>query len=290
MILASPVKRNIAVLLDRAGVSSLSFSLQRSLLSPFIRVVFYHDVPPALAGDFERQLSLFKKKFVPTTRADLDALLRGAHWPHDRPGIIVTFDDGLRSHFEVAAPILDRLGFQGWFFVPVDLLTLPPDAQPTAAERQSVLHDCDTTRDPRVFMTGRQLVELAERHIVGCHTATHCRLSKDLTESQLQMELRRAKERLESLLGGHRVDSFSWVGGEEWAYSEAAARIVADIFDYAFTSNTCVTRAGTSRLNIARTHVEAFFSLSLVELQLSGMMDLYYLSKRRRLESCLKSL
>jgi len=289
MIQASPLKRGMATLLDRIGVTSLAFALQRSLLSPFIRVVYYHDVQPALAEEFSRQLALLKRRFVPVTRTELDRFLSQGVWPHDRPGIIVTFDDGLRSHYEVAAPILEKLGFQGWFFVPVDLVTLPPGEQPAAALRHDVLHDCDTTRDPRVFMTEQQLAALSERHIVGCHTATHVRLSKELNDSQLVAELDRAKQRLHSILGGRKVDAFSWVGGEEWAYSEGAAKVVARLFDYAFTTNTCIARADTSRLNIARTHLEAFFPASLVQLQLSGMMDLYYRPKRRRLESVIAS-
>ena len=286
MIQVNRVKRSAAAWMDRLGAASLSFALQRSMLAPFIRVLYYHDVPAMLASEFARQLTSFKQSFVPASKADLDRLLIEGVWPHDRPGIILTFDDGLRSHAEVVAPLLDRLGFQGWFFVPTDLVTLAPSEQPAAALRHSVLHDCDTASDPRVFMSERQLVALSECHIVGCHTATHVRLSRELSGSELRKELHDSKQRLEAILG-RSVDAFSWVGGEEWAYSEAAAKVVADLFDYAFTTNTCIARPGSSRLNIDRTHVEASFSPSLVRLQLSGMMDLYYRSKRRRLNSCL---
>ncbi len=282
----NPIKRGVASLMHGMGLTPLSFAAQRTLLSPFIRVVYYHDVQQTMAAEFEKQLRLFKELFVPATRADLDVLLSQGVWPHQRPGIILTFDDGLRSHYEVIAPLLDKLGFQGWFFVPVDLLAVAPAEQPAAAVRHSVLHECDTAQDPRVFMTERQAADLAERHVVGCHTASHVRLSSKLSDAELAAELDRAKQRLEDILG-RKVDSFSWVGGEEWAYSEAAAAIVAKLFDYAFTTNTCVTRPGTPRLNIARTHIEAFFSASLVRLQLSGMMDLYYRPKRRRLDACL---
>ncbi len=284
MIEVNRLKRGAATIMHRTGVTALSSGLQRLVLSPFIRVVYYHDVPAAMAGKFETQLQAFKRYYVPASKADLDGLLDHGTWVHDRPGIILTFDDGLRTHAEVVAPILDRLGFQGWFFVPVDLVTLAPAEQPAAANRHGVLHDCNTIADPRVFMSHPQLVALSSRHIIGCHTGTHVRLSAELTQDQLYDELVSAKKRLELILG-RTVDSFSWVGGEEWAYSAAAARIVATLFRYAFTTNTAVTRAGASRLKIDRTHVEASFSSSLVRLHLSGMMDLYYHPKRRRLNS-----
>jgi peptidoglycan/xylan/chitin deacetylase (PgdA/CDA1 family) len=278
------LKRGAAAVLRGTGMTALSRALHRAALAPFIRVLYYHDVPRVMSRAFASQLAALKQSFVPASRADLECLLTEGQWPHERPGIIVTFDDGLRSHSEVVAPILDELGYEGWFFVPVDLIISAADEHPVLASQHGVLHGCDTARDPRVFMTVDQLVALSRRHNVGCHTASHVRLSDDLSEAQLQLQIVNAKQGLEAVLG-RPVDSFSWVGGEEWAYSPAAARCIARHFDYAFTTNTRVTRPGTSRLMIDRTHVEASFPPALVSLQVSGLMDLYYRSKRRRIAS-----
>jgi peptidoglycan/xylan/chitin deacetylase (PgdA/CDA1 family) len=276
------VKRAVAAILAATGVTSAGFTLQRLSWMPFIRVVYYHDVPVRLQSAFREQLRLFERLFVPAARHDLEVLLRQGTWPHAKPGIILTFDDGLRSHSEVAAPLLEEFGFQGWFFVPAGLVTLDPTLQPEAAVRHNVQHEWDTGSDPRVFMTRQQLVELARRHVVGCHTETHERLSRQLSAEQLHAQIPGAQLRLESLLG-QRVDAFSWVGGEEWAYCAPAMREIAGRFDYAFTTNTAVTRPGTRALEINRTHIEPGFPPSLVRLQLSGLMDLYYRNKRRRL-------
>jgi peptidoglycan/xylan/chitin deacetylase (PgdA/CDA1 family) len=280
----NPLKRGVAAVLRGAGVTALSRMLHRSALTPFIRVLYYHDVPPAMCEAFANQLAAFQQAFVPASRADLEGLLQNGHWPHERPGILLTFDDGLRSHSEVVAPLLEQFGYEGWFFVPIDLITSSTDQHPLLASRHGVLHGCDTARDPRVFMTEKQLVELSRRHNIGCHTASHVRLSDDLTEGQLQLQIVSAKQRLETVLG-RNVDSFSWVGGEEWAYSQAAARCIERHFQYAFTTNTRVTTPRTPRLMIDRTHIEASFPPALVSLQVSGIMDLYYGPKRKRLES-----
>jgi len=278
----SPLKRGAAALLRSTGVTFLSRAVQRAALTPFIRVLYYHDVPEAMGRAFADQLSALKQAFVPASKADLERLLTAGHWPHERPGIIVTFDDGLRSHSEVVAPILEQLGYEGWFFIPIDLVTSAAEEHPVLASRHGVLHGCDTARDPRIFMTEQQLVELSRRHNVGCHTASHVRLSDDLSDAQLELQIVNAKQRLEAVLG-RGVNSFSWVGGEEWAYSPAAASCIARHFEYAFTTNTRVTRPGTSRLLIDRTHVEASFPPALVSLQVSGLMDLYYRPKRKRI-------
>jgi peptidoglycan/xylan/chitin deacetylase (PgdA/CDA1 family) len=263
-------------------VAGAALALQRRLFHPFIRVLYSHDVPAVSRDRFVAQLKMLRRSFEPATRDDLVALLRDGKWNHDKPGLILTFDDGLRSHMEVVAPVLDDLGFQGWFFVPIGLVQLDATEHAQAALLGSVLHGCDTTRDPRIFMTEQDLVQLARRHVIGCHTASHVRLSTALTDDDLDREIVGAKRRLEAVLQ-REVDSISWVGGEEWAYSPNAARRIAREFDYAFTTNTLLTRHGTPATQIDRTHFEADFSPALTRFQVSGLMDLFYAPKRRRL-------
>jgi hypothetical protein len=176
--------------------------------------------------------------------------------------------------------------WQGWFFVPINLVLADPAQQPGEAARRGVWHACDTTRDPRVFLSIGELRHLSQRHIIGCHTANHVRLTDKLTEEELDHEIVGAKGQLESVLG-QAIDSFAWVFGDEWAYSRGAAERIAGSFTYSFTTNTRITQPHTPCLQIDRTHLEADFSHPLTHFQVSGLMDLYYASKRRRLKPCL---
>jgi peptidoglycan/xylan/chitin deacetylase (PgdA/CDA1 family) len=284
LLLPTSTRRKITLarLLESTGVTDIGLQLQRVAFSPYIRVVYYHDVSPSLAGAFERQLQFLSRHFVPATRGDLEDLLRGGQWSHRRPGVLLTFDDGLRSHAEVVAPLLEQYGHQGWFFVPIGLTQLEPSQQPEAARRHWVPHDHDVREDPRVFLTRTQLHALANRHIVGCHTINHRRLSADLATSVVREETVAARDALAAELG-QPVDTFAWVGGEESAYSGAAAAIVAQNFQLAFTTNCRAVRPGASPLQLQRTHLEAWFPPQLLQLHLSGLMDLFYAAKRRRL-------
>lgn len=279
-------KRTAAALAEMFGLNGLGLAVQRRFLHPCIRVVNYHDVFPSLLNQFELQLASLKRRFVPASRNDLAKLLRDGVWPHSRPGLIPTFDDGLRSHSEVVAPVLDRMGFQGWFFVPINLVLADPAQQPGEAARRGVLHACDTDRDPRIFLSIGELRQLSQRHIIGCHTANHVRLTNQLTEAELDREVLGAKVQLETVVG-RAIDSFAWVGGDECAYSRGAAERIAGAFTYSFTTNTRITQPQTSCLQIDRTHLEADFSDPLTHFQISGLMDLYYAPKRRRLNACL---
>jgi peptidoglycan/xylan/chitin deacetylase (PgdA/CDA1 family) len=133
-------------------------------------------------------------------------------------------------------------------------------------------------------MSTEQLQSLARRHIIGCHTATHMRLTGALSEAELEREIVDAKRSLEKAVG-ESVDSFAWVGGEESSYSNGAARRISRLFRYSFTTNCRVATPNTSPLQIDRTHLEADFAPSLLRFQLSGLMDLLYVLKRRRLSA-----
>jgi peptidoglycan/xylan/chitin deacetylase (PgdA/CDA1 family) len=158
--------------------------------------------------------------------------------------------------------------------------------QPEAARRNLVLHGHDESRDPRVFLDQAGLRALALHHVIGCHTWNHRRLSVALTAAELDLEIDAAQQRLAAVVQ-RPIDSFAWVGGEEPAYSSAAAARLRARFRFVFTTNSAPIRAGHCPYQLDRTHLEASFSPALLRFQLSGAMDLRYAAKRRRLRPML---
>jgi peptidoglycan/xylan/chitin deacetylase (PgdA/CDA1 family) len=276
----SATKLTLASLLDRLGVSAALLRAQRALADPHVRIVNYHDVPAARARDFEAQLGFYAQHFAPVGRGDLPALLRG-EWPHAKPGLAISFDDGLRSHAEVAAPLLERHGFVGWFFAPIGFLDAPVAQQREWAIEHQIGVQAQYA-DERVALSWDEARALDRKHVVGCHTWNHTRLRAELTSDQLEREISRAKQRLEAELG-RVVDHFCWVGGEEETYSASAARAIrASGFRYGFMTNNQLVRPGANPLQLQRTNIEASDPIELVRFQLSGILDLLYTPKRRR--------
>lgn len=277
-------KELVARWVCRFGLDRVSRALQHSLFGPSIRVVNYHDVAPDRAADFERQVQYYAENF---DRVSPESLLSPGEWslPRERPGILITFDDGLRSHADVAAPILEEYGFAGWFMVPVAFVETLPEDQIEFAEAHQILHSGHDYGDPRIAMTWEDARRMSDRHVIGCHTWNHTRLSAELTSDQLRKEIPEAKAFMESKLD-HDISVFAWVGGEEWSYSAGAARAIADAgFSLSFMTNNQLVRPGTDRLQLQRTNVEAFDSDDVVRFQLSGIMDVMYMPKRKRVNS-----
>jgi peptidoglycan/xylan/chitin deacetylase (PgdA/CDA1 family) len=270
----NPVKRAAARILDAVGINSLGHVVQKRAFSPFIRVVNYHDIPEELSANFETHLRFYSTRFSNVEERELREFLKTGVWPHDKPGLIISLDDGMRSHFETAAPLLEKFGFTGWFFVPAGWV----------ADRNGSNTELPANVGDQKTLTLQQLTYLDQNHVVGCHTETHCRLSFDLRPDVMEFETLGAKRSLEAMLG-HPVNIFCWAGGEEFTYSRAAADLIKKGFDLGFMTNTDVVTKSTDPMQLQRTNIEAENPLWLVRFQISGIMDLMYYPKRKRVNT-----
>jgi peptidoglycan/xylan/chitin deacetylase (PgdA/CDA1 family) len=261
-------KLAIATSFEATGLNRGLLAIQRVARMPYARALNYHDVPQTLASAFESQLEYYARHFVSVGYDDLLALQAG-EWPHAKPGLVLSFDDGLRSHAEVVAPLLEKYAMTGWFMVPAAVLG--------GADADAVVHDVS---EPTLSRRG--LLRLHERHVIGCHTFSHRRLSNSLTPGDLAAEIAGAKRALEEALRCP-VPVFAWVGGEEWTYSAAAAAAIRNAgFRVSFMTNSAPIRPGSDLLQLQRTNVEASFPPALLHLSLAGFFDAWFARKRRR--------
>lgn len=276
----NPRKLALARAFDATGLNHALLALQR-LGGPYIRALNYHDVPHSAAAGFEAQLGLYVRYFEPVGLDQLLAFLE-YRWRPRRPGLMLTFDDGLRTHAEVVAPLLERYGFPGWFAVPAGF----PDFE--VKDHAEFMRSRRVSYRPEEFQDGRSLLDwgdlrrLDAKHVICCHSFNHRRLEAKLSDTECALEITQAKARLEEGLG-HEVPVFVWVGGEEWSYSAEAARIMREAgFRITLMSNSAQIRSGDDPFQLQRTNIEADYPQSLVRFSLSGAFDLLHLPRRRR--------
>jgi len=267
----------LANFLERTKIIYLLLWLQRKLSKNYIRAINYHGTPEKYQYNFEKQLVFYEKNFCSVNLKDLEDLLNGK-WMKKRPGLIISFDDGLKSNYDVAMPLLEKYGFTGWFFVPVGLIGTG-NCKP---------QDKTGSMDCR-YMKWEDIIKLSKHHIIGCHTLTHCRLFSNISEHKLKEEIVNSKEILEQKLN-KRNDVFCWVGGEEKTYTAKAAKYIRKAgYKYSFMTNNKPIFPGTNRFQLQRTNIEADWPLSLVKFYLSGIMDTIYTGKRNRVNKITSS-
>lgn len=196
----------------------------------YVRAVNFHATPRRLADRLEEQLSWLAERFAPVTDDGLLRLFAGGGWPYDRPGVIVSFYNGFRDNFEVAAPILDRVGLVGRFFVVSGWVSTPPSEQRAFAARHRIVlpEDRDLPADGRLALSPDEVAALAERgHVISSHTTTHAAPAPELPTGALERETAGSRRELESLVGGQPVRALAWHKGSPLgldAQADAALR------------------------------------------------------------------
>ena len=254
---------------------------------PYVRAINYHDTRREFASNFRRQLEWMSSRFTDCDGRKLEKLLADGSWDSSKPGILISFDDGLKSQYDVAAPLLEEFGFTGWFMLPVAFLDA---AGPQHAEFASTNNiSCQLgSKSDALAMSWDEAKDLEKRgHVITCHSMNHKRLSDALSDTELREEIVESKAALESRLG-HSVSGFTWVGGEEPAYSKRAFDFMLEAgYAEIFCTNCDPIVARANPRFLDRSNIEAHFDMNRVRLVLGGLYDRKYQAKRKRVYNLL---
>lgn len=159
-------------------------------------VVAFHCVNDQMAGDgltcgsakFEAFCRFFLRHFQVVRFSEQIAAIRKGR---SMGGTLsITFDDGYRDNFEVAAPILRKLGLPATFFVVTGFIG------------SQFVPFWDETRGVQPgWMSWDQLRTLAAQGFeIGCHTDTHIDMGS-ADEQTITAELKLSKQKLRQELG-----------------------------------------------------------------------------------------
>lgn len=96
------------------------------------KIVMYHYVRPIQKSNFpdikgleldgfQRQLNYFSKNFRFATAENLISSIYN-NLEISEKSVVLTFDDGLKDHYQYSFPILKKMGIQGLFFPPTKIL------------------------------------------------------------------------------------------------------------------------------------------------------------------------
>lgn len=201
----------------------------------YVRAVNFHATPRRLADSLEEQLSRLADAFAPVSYEDLARLVETGEWPHERPGVVVNFFDGFRDNFEVVAPILERHGLIGWFFVVSGWVATPPEDQLSFAARHFIdlpYDEDDLPADGRLALSPEEVGALAERgHVIASHTRNHVTVSPGLdsnpSSEMLEGEAAGSSRDLEHL-AGLPVRALAWCEGTRLGASARADEALTD--------------------------------------------------------------
>jgi peptidoglycan/xylan/chitin deacetylase (PgdA/CDA1 family) len=166
-----------------------------------------------------------------------------------KDGIMITFDDGYRNNFEVAAPILFELKIPFSVFVITDFIK----------------------QAKKNFMNESMLKELAGHPLVsiGSHSRSHVRLTK-CNRKELANEISGSKSYLEDLLG-REIDMFSYPHGD--FNSVVRSEVLKAEYKLGFTSHYDVNKKSQDKLKLNRNEIWNTDNLQTLKKKLQGDFD-----------------
>lgn len=257
----------------------------RRLRGDLVRAVNYHATPAADREQLRRHIDYYLRHFVPLGEGDLTPFLAGSQ-RLSRPGLLLTFDDGFRNNYDVAADLLDQFGVKGFFFVPAGFIQLSGSQ---SAARDYVSQNLYLGRPPAGWgdadcqpMSWNDLRDLIRRgHSVGCHGLDHVALGPQTGDRVLRREIIEAKSVLEEELGTP-VSSFCWPFGALSSYSRDAFALIRRHYRYAFTTFGAPLLVGDSPYVIDRASVESDMGLARAQWAVQGPAEIYLRNRRKR--------
>lgn len=288
MSVINPKKLFLANVLRLSGLEKIMFA-QQHWWSPhgFIRAINYHSTPPETAALLEQHFRFYERNYSAVTLEDLRQFFSTGRWSKPKPGLIISFDDGIYNNYNIAAPLLKKYGFVGWFFICQDFCNAAISKQGVFAAEHQICKAAPLEKG-RLSLSWEEVKSLSKHHIIGNHTRTHCRFGPTVTHEQMVAEIVEEKHILENKLGCS-IDVFCWVGGETDTYNEEAMRLVKEAgYLFAFTTIPHLLRPKTHPLLLGRSNVESHWPMKVVKFQLSGIMDMLYSRKRNQVYGMLK--
>lgn len=257
------IKKIVAFFLNLFGILDILIRLQyRNLHNQYIRIINYHNNSRTGVENFDKQLRWLKNHYVNVDyKIFTDIVENNVTQFTDKPGIMLTFDDGLEGNFLYGRDIMNKNGMTGYYLVSADLI------------------------GKKGYMNETQIRRMLEDgHIIGCHTSTHHRMDKNDSVKTLEYEIKDAKYKLEKAFG-REIEIFCWCGGEESTYTTEAANMIRVAgYKFGFMTNSYPLTIKTERYHIQRINVEDDWPIYLMKFQLSGIMDLKLKRKRNRVD------
>ena len=276
---------------------NLSFLFLNLLLKKdSIYVINYHATYPKYEKNFINQIKFYKKYFEIIDEKTLINEHQSLK-TNLKPRILITFDDGHITNFNLASKILDTFNIKASFFIPVNVICRKtektiPEENKVLLDKYNILSDISEDNKnllSRLTMTWENIIDLDNRgHFIGSHGSNHVRLSKELNDDQLDYEISKSKEIIEEKLK-KKINSFCWIVGDKKSYTKKASEVIKKN-NYKLSFTTCGKPFDKNQnlLQVHRFNVEDYFSISRISFIFSGIYELLYLKKRKFVNSITK--
>lgn len=224
---------------------------------PGIHIINSHYVTPSsldLARDykiFESYLNYLKQfgRFI--TLEEATERISKKNIPKNEVLIAFTFDDGFEECYSIIAPLLEKHGTRGTFFINANYIESSKNYQNEFNERVAI-----SSKKP---MSWLQITELHKRgHLIGSHNLDHTNFA-ELSDVEINRQLSENKKILENKLN-YNCDYFAWTYGQMQHFPNNALKITNQYHNYIFSGTNYQKYFSSDGRIINRRHLEPLWS------------------------------
>jgi peptidoglycan/xylan/chitin deacetylase (PgdA/CDA1 family) len=263
----------------------ISRNLVGSIPGKRLRVLVFHDIPPNGIRKFADQIKWIKRRWEFIDPETFSSIVMG-NQPLLEDSLLLTFDDGFYSNYFVAVNILDPLNIKAVFFVVSGFIDTKTEIESRNFISKGIRRDLSPDMMPLHWksMSWADLRNLQSNgHKIGAHTATHARLSEINTDKELISEIVESTDYIERQIN-KKVNDFAFTFGDYSSLSKNAFAIVANRFQYVYTSLRGDNATKTQPKMLCRDTVAPNDSNWLIGSLLEGGADHIY--KKSRSSCC----
>jgi peptidoglycan/xylan/chitin deacetylase (PgdA/CDA1 family) len=179
-----------------------------------VPVLCYHRIGDGLKGDYAVSPATFEAHMKILADSGYHSILPEQLYDYlvfnkalvEKP-VMITFDDSRIEHTEIAAPVMEKYGFRGVFFI----MTI--------------------TYNKKNYMSTDQIFRLSEAgHTIGLHSWDHTMATKYVEETDWQKQVIDPKNKLEAIVG-KPVEYWAYPNG---VYNHQAAEQLSKHFKLSF--------------------------------------------------------
>lgn len=230
---------------------------------PRVRILTYHrfgDVPhdPFCVEPeaFADQMRWIADQGICISLDDLAGFLRSQR-PVPDGAVLITIDDGYRSTYDIALPILEQYGLPAVSYISAGILD----------------GSLDRHAGHEPYMAIEEIRQLPSRGMaVGSHGLSHRSMAR-MTDAEMSTEAERSRSILEAKTGT-QVRSFAYPFGTVADFSPASEAALGRAgYDIALTSQHAAVTAGSPPLSLPRIKIERGESIRYFKMICRGGLD-----------------